>query len=138
MKPLPANSPMLAMAETMDKSFLNNPSAYLVAVTAVQLHQEQPAENLETCVQLANLLVSVNERNDEPRFSAYDYADAVCNHDKAPNFSVLLEKYSEDEQTWDDLIIALAADKRQTYTDMDHSQTGPMVESNLRAMGLLA
>lgn len=112
-----------------------NPTAYMTACLAVRLNQERPAEPLRNCITLADMILDILTRHDEPRFSAEDYADALLHHSMAPSFSVLIEKYPEDPDLWDELVIAMAADKRATYEGQSSSQE-PVIREHLEDMGL--
>lgn len=56
---------------------------------------------------------------DEPRFTMYDYADAIANATKAVDPEKLISLGQEDFAR---AMIWLAADKRETYEGKDHAQ----------------
>lgn len=74
------------------------------------------------CVRAAALMPGI----DEPRYSMYDYADALAHARSDLNVDKLL---SLDDESFAAAMIWLATDKRETYEGLEHCQEPP--EPNL-------
>lgn len=114
-------------------------NAYLIAVTALDLYTEQD-EPVETCIELANLITSIPLRNDEPRFSVYDYMDAVANSTLSPGYQKLIDAFNrqpKDSNEWDSLIIALTEHKRFVYNnDWNQDALVSTIRAHLKSLGI--
>ena len=78
---------------------------------------------MKHCVRLAMRILSVMPGQDEPRFSMYDYADAVAN--AARTVSVRKLVYLDGDQAFADVMIRLAELKRETYSEQEHMLPEP-------------
>lgn len=75
----------------------------------------------EAYIRVADRVCGMMLRLDEPRFSMHDYADAVGNARRAVDPEKLL---ALDDGSFDEAMVWLAADRRETYEDRDHAQAG--------------
>lgn len=100
------------------QAYADHPEDYITVTTAQHLKAHMPDINDDTALALADLLATISLRQDEPRFSIYDYVDAVENHPDAPTPDKLVTwfKNCKDTDTWDRLLIRMAEDKRETYS----------------------
>ena len=100
------------------RAYADHPEDYITVVIAQHLKAHGQETDNETALALGDLLATIQLRQDEPRFSAYDYADAVENHPDAPTPAQLVRwfKTCKDTDIWDRLIIRMAEDKRETYS----------------------
>lgn len=99
-------------------AYADHPEDYITVTIAQHLKAHGQDTDDDTVLALADLLATISLRQDEPRFSAYDYADAVENHPDAPAFAQLVTWFKDckDTDIWDRLIIRMAEDKRATYS----------------------
>lgn len=100
------------------QTYANHPEDYITVIIAQHLKGHMPDINDDTALALADLLATISLRQDEPRFSVYDYVDAIENHPDAPTPDELVTwfKNCKDTDTWDRLLIRMAEDKRETYS----------------------
>lgn len=94
------------------------------AVLACWMIRETGAISIMTAAEL-NQYIRLADRimnglmmsTDEPRFSAYDYADGVVNANTTVSLDRLLDL---DDPIFEEAMIWLAADKRATYENSEH------------------
>ena len=116
------NEAVKATGEAMNLS--KEPKAQSAALLAAQAIAMMEAgtdgvtvENMQDCIALALCVNELMPEIDEPRYSMYDYVDAVINAAWPVNVSALLNLGSEDFQK---SLVWLARYKRETYEAHPH------------------
>lgn len=105
-----------------------------LAVIALEFKQNIPDSSDKQCIDLSERIMFLQDRQDEPAFSLYDYADAICNHNLSLSIKDLLAssgKNDDEMDIWDNFIIHLTKSKREFYTT---SKFDMSVEQKLREL----
>lgn len=96
------------------------PSAVVDQAILVRILSENDENGLDDrFVELAGKIYADMTVIDEPRYSLYDYADAVANARMALDLGKLL---ALDRDSFVAAMLWLATDKRETYEDLEHAQ----------------
>lgn len=96
-----------------------NQTHFRIASAAAMLHTELAADD-EDCITLAQRLHDMLCQLDDARFSMYDLLDAIINHPETPGckeLNRLWNKHQADTRPWENMIIAMAENKRDVYSD---------------------
>lgn len=96
-----------------------------------QLCDTDPAPDnsgLEALARLAARIYDLMTVTDEPRYTLYDYADAVVHACDPVDISKLM---SLDDEAFIAAMIWLATDRRKAYSDMPHQQ--PPLDIDIKA-----
>lgn len=95
------------------------PNAVVDRAILARILSESGGDDLDRFVRLAGRIYADMPIIDEPRYSLYDYADAVANARTALDLDKLL---ALDRDGFAAAMIWLATDKRETYEDRAHAQ----------------
>lgn len=96
------------------------PSAVVDQAILVRILSENDENGLDDrFVELAGKIYTDMTVIDEPRYSLYDYADAIANARMALDLGKLL---ALDRDSFAAAMLWLATDKRETYEDLEHAQ----------------
>lgn len=95
------------------------PSAVVDQAILARLLSEGNEDDLDRFVKLAGKIYADMAVIDEPRYSLYDYADAVVNARIVLDLDKLL---ALDRDSFTAAMIWLATDRRETYEDLEHAQ----------------
>ena len=100
-----------------------------MALIAAKLHSDGYKASVEQCMDLAERIYGLCISTDEPRFTWYDYADALINWPAVIAVDRLL-KLSDD--TFETVLIYMATCKRETYSyDVKSSERGAELVATL-------
>lgn len=95
------------------------PSTVVDRAILARILSEGDENNLDCFIELAGRIYDDMTVIDEPRYSMYDYADAIVNARLALDLDKLLNL---DRDGFIAAMIWLATDKRETYEGREHAQ----------------
>ena len=119
MEPRTPEQNFQAMYKNIVATLEESPTHFHIASAAATLRTELAADD-EDCITLAKHLHDMLCQLDDARFSMYDLLDAIINHPETPGckeLNRLWNKHQDDTRPWENMIIAMAENKRDVYAD---------------------
>ena len=119
MEPRTPEENLRALYKSIVAAREENQTHFHIASAAAMLHTELAADD-EDCITLAKHLHDMLCQLDDARFSMYDLLDAIINHPETPGckeLNRLWNKHQADTRPWENMIIAMAENKRDVYAD---------------------